>query len=68
MACYLVNQSTGGVVNRIVYDEASANGWQPPIGVVLINYDGPCDIGWIWDGSKAADPNPAPNPGTTTTL
>jgi hypothetical protein len=61
MAYLLVDANSGVVVNTIVVDEHTvASNWQAPAGQHLVSFDGAFSLGWIWDGSKAIDPNPVP--------
>jgi hypothetical protein len=73
VASFLVDRASGRVVNIVVLDAASvASGWEPPSDLVLVEFDGPCDIGWTWDGMVMIEPD-APEvvpivPATTTTV
>jgi hypothetical protein len=48
--------SNNKIVNSIVLDGESD--YTPPEGQTLVEYSGPFDIGWAWDGSKAVAPAP----------
>ena len=52
MAWILVKDNK--VVNYIEYDGVSP--YTPSDGSVLIEYNGPYDIGWVWDGTNAISP------------
>jgi hypothetical protein len=59
MAHWILDKSTGVVTNSIVCDDTtSATGWLPPNGQELVEFNGACGIGWIWDGTTMTDPNP----------
>jgi hypothetical protein len=58
MAWLLVKD--GIIVNNIEYDGESH--FVPDEGVQLVQTDGPHDIGWAWDGTRAIEPTPPPAP------
>lgn len=61
MRCAVVDTETLLVVNMI---EADAAIDPPPGNTFLVNTDGPCRIGWIYDAilNDFTDPNPQPEP------
>ena len=62
MPFIVFDQNSGVILNSIVVDEHTINsGWQPPAGQTMVEFNGAFDIGWVWDGSKAINPNPPPS-------
>jgi hypothetical protein len=53
----------GIVVNVIDWDGSTP--YTPPEGSKLCAWDGPVNIGWLWDDNAPVDPNPSPLPGAT---
>lgn len=59
MAHLIIDEKTGRIVNHHVGGHPS---WSAPDGHKEVEFDGPFDIGWLWDGDKAIDPNAKPPP------
>lgn len=59
MRCAVIDIATNTVVNMIVADAAID---AAPGGCLLVNTDGPCNIGWVYDPvvNDFTDPNPPP--------
>lgn len=50
----------GVIVNVIDWDGVTP--YTPPEGCVLYPWDGPMNIGWLWEDGHPVDPNPPPPP------
>jgi hypothetical protein len=51
------------VRNNIVENVIEWSGgseWSPPVGVIAIQSNVMCGIGWSWNNGAPVDPNPAP--------
>jgi len=58
---YILIDKANNVINSMMWDGDPEN-WQAPKGITAIQYDGAWQDGWMWDGSKAYNPNPEPEP------
>lgn len=54
------------VENIIVWDGVTP--WSPPEGSKIVKYEGEVHIGWKWNGTNFADPNPKPLPPVPTNI
>jgi hypothetical protein len=56
----------GIVVNVILWDGVTP--YTPPEGCELHAWDGPVNIGWLWDDNAPVDPNLSPTSSESVTL